>query len=392
MSGDQADGIFTTRRLPRLVVGPGALRQLARLAGEFGGHRALIVTDPGIMAAGYPSAVADSLMAEGIRPTIFDGVVENPTTEEVDLCVDVARHCQADLLIGLGGGSSMDTAKGGNFILTNGGEMADYRGRDLARKKMLPFLAVPTTAGTGSECQSFALIADPVTHQKMPCGDAKAMAAAAVLDPELTLTQPPLVTACTGLDALAHAVESYVSTAATPWSRLYAGRAYALVRTHLPVVLATPENREARAGMQLGAALAGAAIENSMLGCAHAAANPLTARFGVAHGHAVALMLPGVMRRNARQETTGALYQDLLTGAGMAATSGPEAAEWMATEVEQWLALSGVGTHLSGCGVLAEEIPDLAQLAAQQWTAGFNPKVYAAGDFEALYREAYPPG
>lgn len=391
MSHLEVGDSFTTRPLPRLVVGPGVMEQIGRLAGEFGGHRALIVTDPGVMAAGYPEKVANLLLAEGIRPTVFDGVVENPTSEEVELCVQVAKSCQADLLIGLGGGSSMDTAKGCNFLYTNGGEMADYRGKDRAKKKMLPFIAVPTTSGTGSECQCYALIADPVTHQKMPCGDTKAMAVAAVLDPELTLTQPPLVTACTGLDALAHAVESYVSSAATPWSRLYAGRAYALVREHLPTVLQSPENREARAGMQLGAALAGAAIENSMLGCAHAAANPLTAVFSVVHGHAVALMLPTVIRINAGQPATAQLYAELLASAGTAADSGMEAAEIIATEVEQWLGLSTLSTQLVNCGVIFEEIPRLAELATQQWTAGFNPRAYTAADFQTMYEAAYAP-
>lgn len=389
MSGGEAGDIFTTRPLPRLVCGPGGIEQIGRLAGEFGGHRALIVTDPGIMAAGYPEKVANLLLAEGIRPTVFDGVVENPTSEEVELCVQVAKSCQADIFIGLGGGSSMDTAKGCNFLYTNGGDMADYRGKDLAKKKMLPFIAVPTTAGTGSECQCYALIADPVTHQKMPCGDTKALAVAAVLDPDLTLTQPPFVTASTGLDALAHAVESYVSKAATPWSRLYAGRAYALLREHLPTVLQSPENREARAGMQLGAALAGAAIENSMLGCAHSAANPLTAIFNVVHGHAVALMLPAVIRKNAEQTATAQLYAELLATAGTVADTGSEGAEMIASEVEQWLGLSGLARQLVSCGVIYEEIPRLADLATQQWTAGFNPRAYTAADFQAMYEATY---
>ncbi len=382
---------FTTRPLPRLVCGPGVVQQIGRLVGEFGGHRALIVTDPGIMATGYPDQVAKLLLAEGIRPTVFDGVVENPTSEEVELCVQVAKSSQADILIGLGGGSSMDTAKGCNFLFTNGGEMADYRGKDLAKKKMLPFIAVPTTSGTGSECQCYALIADPVTHQKMPCGDTKAMAVAAVLDPDLTLTQPPLVTACTGLDALAHAVESYVSKAATPWSRLYAGRAYALVREHLPTVLQSPENREARGGMQLGAALAGAAIENSMLGCAHSAANPLTATFNVVHGHAVALMLPAVIRKNAELPETAELYAELLSTSGTVMDAGEEAAEVIASEVEQWLGVSGLSRQLVNCGVIYEELPRLAELATQQWTAGFNPLTYSAADFQAMYEAAYAP-
>ncbi|MEM1059071.1 MAG: iron-containing alcohol dehydrogenase [Verrucomicrobiota bacterium] len=389
MSAPEPDILFTTRPLPRIVCGAGAIDTIGRLAAEFGGHRALIVSDPGIVATGAPDRVAVHLMAEGIKPTVFDGVVENPTTDEVDLCVQVAKHCQADLIIGLGGGSSLDTAKGCNFIFTNGGRMEDYRGKDQAKKKMLPFIAVPTTAGTGSECQCFALIADPVTHQKMPCGDVKAMAVAAVLDPDLTLTQPPLVTACTGLDALAHAVESYVCKVATPWSRTYSGRAYQLIRENLPLVLAHPENREARQAIQLGASLAGAAIENSMLGCAHAAANPLTARFGVVHGHAVALLLPPVIRRNAEDPATAEAYRELLAGAGTEAASGREAALTIADEVEQWIGLTGLSPRLVACGVVPGAIPGLAEGAATQWTANFNPRAYVEADFESVYREAF---
>jgi len=389
MSDPTPDILFTTRPMPRISFGSGAVDLIGRVAGEFGGHRALVVTDPGIMATGAPERMAVHLMAEGIKPTIFDGVVENPTTAEVELCVDVARHCQADIIIGLGGGSSMDTAKGCNFILTNGGRMEDYKGKDLAKKKMLPFIAVPTTSGTGSECQCFALIADPETHQKMACGDIKAMAVAALLDPDLTLTQPPMVTACTGLDALAHAVESYVCKVATPWSRLYAGRAFSLVRENLPIVLSHPENREARAGMLLGASLAGAAIENSMLGCAHSAANPLTARFSTVHGHAVALLLPPVIRLNAAQGETAELYRELLGASGQEAATGKEAADIIASEVEQWIALAGLSANLAGCGVVAEELPSLAELATGQWTAHFNPRAYSTEDFEAVYREAY---
>ena len=220
-----------------------------------------------------------------------DGVIENPTTRCVENCVQAARAAGADILIGLGGGSSMDTAKGCNFLLTNGGQMRDYWGVGKATKSMLPLIAIPTTAGTGSECQSAALIADEVTHQKMACLDPKAAARIAILDPELTLSQPRRVAACTGIDALSHAVETAVTTKRSPLSRAYSLEAFRLCGGHLSRALNEPGDLEARSGMLLGAAFAGTAIENSMLGAAHAAANPLTARFGVTHGVAVGLML-----------------------------------------------------------------------------------------------------
>src|SRR6185436_9647965 len=167
----------------------------------------LLVTDPGIVAAGHAAHVQQSLEAAALRITVFDRAKENPTTRCVEDCTAVAQAAGVDTIVGLGGGSSMDTAKGCNFVLTNGGRMQDYWGVCKATKPMLPFIAIPTTAGTGSECQSAALIANEKTHQKMACLDPKCAARIAILDPALTLSQPPRVTACTGIDAIAHAVE-----------------------------------------------------------------------------------------------------------------------------------------------------------------------------------------
>ena len=248
-----------------------------------------------------PPACSALLQAAGMEVTCFEQVQENPTTRCVDRCVEVARGAAIDAIVGLGGGSSMDTAKGCNFILTNGGQMKDYWGVGRATRPMLPLLAIPTTGGTGSECQSFALIADEQTHQKMACGDPKAAARIALLDPALTVSQPPRVTACSGIDALAHALETLVTKRRTPLSLIFSREAFRLLIAGLPRVLASPTDLEARGWMLLGAAWAGTAIENSMLGAAHAAANPLTAHFGVAHGQAVGMMLPHVLRFNARE-------------------------------------------------------------------------------------------
>ena len=166
------------------------------------------MTDPGIVAAGHAGRVQQSLEAAGLSVAVFDKSKENPTTRCVDECVTVAKSAGVDMIVGLGGGSSMDTAKGCNFILTNGGRMQDYWGVGKATKPMLPLIAIPTTAGTGSECQSFALIADEETHAKMACGDPKAAAKIAILDPALTVSQPVRVTACTAL-----------TPSLTPWKR-----------------------------------------------------------------------------------------------------------------------------------------------------------------------------
>src|SRR6476620_6543051 len=257
----------------RIVFGVNAVARVGEIVREFGARKVLLVTDPGIAAAGHEQHVLKSLAADGVKAVVFDKVRENPTTRCVDDCLMVAHSAQIEAIIGLGGGSSMDTAKGCNFLLTNGGQMKDYWGVGKATKPMLPLIAIPTTSGTGSECQSAALIADEVTHQKMACLDPKAAARVAILDPVLTISQPPRVTACTGIDAIAHAVETAVTTKRDPLSQMYSHEAFKLTITSLEPVLKNPQDVEARGRMLLGAAFAGMAIEASMLGAAHAAAN-----------------------------------------------------------------------------------------------------------------------
>jgi len=292
--------------------------------------------------------------------------------------------------VGLGGGSSIDTAKGVNFLLTQGGEMRDYQGVGKATRPMLPLIAIPTTAGTGSECQSAALIADEETHHKMACLDPKAAARIALLDPVLTVSQPRRVTAQTGIDALVHAVEAVVTTRRTVWSGLFAREAFRLCAGALETVLANPGDLEARGRMLLGAALAGTAIENSMLGAAHSAANPLTAQFGVVHGAAVGLMIPRVIRFNAAVPEVRGLYADLAATAGWTApgTSPEVAASQLADRFQGWLRLAEIPGTLTAAGVDAAKIPVLAEEASRQWTATFNPRPITAPDFERLYREA----
>ncbi len=268
--GALADTTFDHQPRTRLVFGVGALARLGELARELGAQRVLLVTDAGLVRAGHTERASRALAGAGLAVAVFDQVRENPTTLDVARCVAAARACGCDLLVGLGGGSAMDTAKGCNFLLTNGGEMRDYWGVGRATRPMLPFLAVPTTAGTGSECQSAALIADEATHQKMACLDPKAAARLALLDPALTLSQPPAVTAHTGVDALAHVAETAVTRRRNPVSLMYTHEAFKRLIPALPRVLEAPEDLEARAQMLLASSLAGQAIENSMLGAAHA--------------------------------------------------------------------------------------------------------------------------
>lgn len=363
----------------RLVFGTGVISQTGELTQALGVKKVLLVTDAGIVAAGHAARVQACLQQAGLHVTLFDKARENPTTKCVADCVAVAQAAGIDGLVGLGGGSSMDTAKGCNFILTNGGQMKDYWGVGKATQPMLPFVAIPTTAGTGSEMQSAALIADEVTHQKMACLDPKCAARVAILDPELTVSQPPRVTACTGIDAIAHAVETAVTTKRNELSQRLSCEAFRLCVSAFPQVLTSPNDLTARAQMQLGAAYAGAAIENSMLGAAHAAANPLTAHFGIIHGHAVGLMLPFVARWNAEHPAARAGYEFLTTNR---ATELPEL-------LRHLLQLTGLPTTLSTAGVNRDALPQLAEEAARQWTATFNPRPITASDFIQLYEAAF---
>ncbi|MGL4554522.1 MAG: iron-containing alcohol dehydrogenase [Gemmataceae bacterium] len=371
----------------RVVFGPGSVDRLGDVVREYGGSRVLLVTDPGLKAAGHPARAADLIARAGSAVFLYDAVEENPTTKHVGLCLDFARRHAIDFLVAVGGGSSMDCAKGVNFLLTNGGKMADYKGFGLAKKPMLPSVGVPTTSGTGSEAQSYALIADEKSHIKMACGDRKAAFRAAILDPELTVSQPAAVTAMTGIDAITHAIESYVCTRRSLLSQALSREAWRLLSASFDRVLRAPADLVARGRMQLGANLAGMAIENAMLGAAHASANPLTAHYGVTHGVAVGIMLQHVIRLNA--PAAGPLYGDLAHDAGLLNGDAGAAGEVLARRVGGYMQSAGLPTRLRDCGVSAGIFEVLADEACQQWTGKFNPRPVGEAEFVSLYRAAY---
>lgn len=371
----------------RVVFGAGTLARVGELARELGGQRILLVTDPGLEAAGHPQRAHAYLKDANLEVFVYDRVEENPTTRHVDDCLRFAREHAIDCIVTVGGGSSMDCGKGTNFLLTNGGKMADYKGFGKATKPMLPSIGVPTTAGTGSEAQSYALIADERSHIKMACGDRKAAFRVAILDPELTITQPAKVTAITGIDALAHALESYVSARRTPLSSLYSRSAWKLLEQHFETVLHDPSNLEARAAMQLGANFAGTAIENSMLGACHACANPLTAHYGLTHGVAIGILMPHVLRFNA--SAASHLYRDLAHQSELLNGDPSSSAEALASRMQALATNAGLPTSLSSAGVSRTILPILAEEAEQQWTGKFNPRPVGESELLEIYEAAY---
>jgi alcohol dehydrogenase len=358
---------------PAVVGGPGSLAQLGSLARSLGFTRTLAVSDPGLVAAGHAGRAERLLAESGIEVIPFHHFGENPDSRMIEEGRAFAADKGIDSIVALGGGSSLDCAKGINFVLTNGGRIQDYWGYGKASRPMLPTIGIPTTTGTGSEAQAYALISDAETHRKLACGDPKAAFRIAILDPEIALSQPTKVRAVTGYDAISHAVESYVSTWATPMSRCIAREAWNLLNGSFEQSLMNQSDVEAIAAMQLGAFYAGLAVENSMLGAAHACANPLTQRYGTTHGIAIGHMLPHVVEWNA--ETVGELYREL----------HPD----LAARLKDLAQAADLPASLKRAGASEGDLPLLAADAAEQWTGTFNPRPFDARSAQLLYERAW---
>ncbi len=382
MADDGAMSALLQHSPVEVAFGAGCLAELGRHAKTHGAGRVLVVTDPGVEAAGHVARGLESLASEKLEAVLFNGVVQNPSTKEVAAGVAAARGARIDFIVAIGGGSAMDCAKGINILLTNGGEIRDYWGVDLAAAKMLPMIAVPTTAGTGSEAQSFALICDAESRRKMACG-VRALPAegglrprVAILDPDLTGSQPREVRKAVGIDAVAHAVETAGCNARNDVSRAFSRYAWELLEPAFAASIEDQADSSVRANMLLGAHLAGVAIENAMLGAAHACANPLTANFGVVHGVAVGVMLPHVIRFNA--EGHGNPYADLVGDA-----------ESLISIIEEMLRSAHLPNRLSQIGVPRDDLPKLAAQAGEEWTSQFNPRSLDEPALLELYESAY---
>jgi alcohol dehydrogenase len=380
---------FDFQSRTRVLFRQGALDSLGTLARELNFTRTLLVADRGLVEAGYVERAYELLIKDDVEVFAFHDFDVNPDESMIERGRRFAAPFKVDSIIGLGGGSSLDCAKGINFLLTCGGRMQDFRGYGKAARPLLPMIAVPTTSGTGSEAQSYALISDATTHEKMACGDPTAAFRVAILDPLLTVSQPASVTAQSGFDAIAHAVETYVTTKRNALSDLFSREAWRLLEANYERVLAEPSDLKARGAMQLGAYLAGIAIENSMLGATHACANPLTSRYGTTHGAAIAMLLPSVVRWNA--EVAGARYAELLRSAihlsGFAAITEP--GEVLARRLEQLAEAGKLDTRLGEMGVAKNDLPALAEDAAGQWTGRFNPRPFDKEGALEVYRCAY---
>jgi alcohol dehydrogenase len=379
-------GPFEFRPRTALVFGAGSLERLGGLASDLGFRRSLLVADPGVVKTGHVDRAADLLGAAGVAVTRFHDFDANPDSRMVEAGRGVGEAAGIDSFVALGGGSSLDCAKGINFLLAGGGSMRDYRGFAKARGAMLPSIGIPTTAGTGSEAQSYAIISDAETHAKMACGDPGAAFRVALLDPALTVSLPRSVTATAGYDAISHAVESFVTTKRTAMSDLFAREAWRLLEAHYERVLAEPADLAARSAMLLGAHQGGVAIEQSMLGATHACANPLTARLGTMHGVAIAVMLPHVVRWNG--EAVAGRYRELLRVAGRDEEGGSDG-DRLADRLDALTRAGGLPGRLRDLGVSRGDVPALAEAAAREWTGAFNPRPFDEAAARLLYERAY---
>jgi alcohol dehydrogenase class IV len=377
--------MFEFKLSTRLISGCGSLARLRDVAREFGFRRSLLVTDRGLAATGYADKAAQLLSEAEVEVFRFDQFVE-PDSETIEKGRRTVASLDIDSIIGLGGGSSLDCAKGINFVLTNGGRIQDYIGYGKAKHPMLPMIAIPTTAGTGSEVQSYAVVTDAQTHAKMACGDPKAAFKLAILDPELTVSQPREVTAASGFDAITHAVETYVTKRRTRISQMFSREAWKLLDGNYEHVLENPNDLAAREAMQIGACLAGIAIENSMLGATHACANPLSARYGTTHGVALAMLLPSVVRWNGGKCAES--YRELLAYTRPELTTG-DPAETLAVRLAELAKAGGLNDGLSQLVVPRSDLQVLAEEASKQWTGTFNPRELDQAGALEIYQQAY---
>lgn len=374
----------------KVILGNGTVAQAGEEAGKLGAKKALIVTDAGVVKAGLVQGLEESLKAQKINFGIYSQVKAEPEARIVDECVKAVCADGYDIIIGIGGGSSLDVAKGAAIMATNEGKIVDYSGTDLIPRRGLPKILIPTTAGTGSEVTRAIIITDDSDNSKKAVFSDFALPDVAIIDPLLTLSMPLVVTADTGIDALVHAVETYVSVKATPFSDVLAIEAINLIAENLPVAYVRGDNIEARFNMSLAATLAGMAFTSGGLGAVHALAYPLDTEFHLSHGRSNAVMLPYVVDYN----KIGSLskYADIaeVMGEDMEGLSEYEAAESLVSCLFRLIEDVAIPTRLSDYGVSRDDIPRLVAGGMKQKRLFVpNPRNLTEEDVNNIYESAF---
>ncbi|PSW18324.1 L-threonine dehydrogenase [Photobacterium sanctipauli] len=370
------------------LMGAGCLTEAVDAIQSHGFKKALIVTDKVLSQIGMVKQVADLLTARNVESVVFDGTQPNPTIGNVEAGLALLKEGECDFVISLGGGSPHDCAKGIALVASNGGEIADYEGVDQSAKPQLPLVAINTTAGTASEMTRFCIITDEARHIKMAIVDKNTTPLMSVNDPELMLAKPALLTAATGMDALTHAIEAYVSTAATPVTDAVAIKAIELVQAHLRTAVEDGQNIEAREQMAYAQFMAGMAFNNASLGYVHAMAHQLGGFYDLPHGVCNAVLLPHVQRYNAQvcpERLTDVAKAMGVNVEGMTPEQGAEAA---LEAIQQLSKEIGIPAGLKELGAKEEDIKVLADNALKDACGLTNPKQATHEEISGIFAAA----
>ena len=369
--------------------GPGARKELATVVANRGWKKALVVTDKGLMQFGVAKMVLDVMDASGIPYEIYDEVKPNPTVTNVTNGVAACKKAGADFIVAIGGGSSMDTAKGIGIVCTNPefSDVISLEGVADTKNKCLPIVALPTTAGTAAETTINYVIIDEKRQQKMVCVDPNDIPAVAIIDAELMYSLPKGLTAATGMDAMTHAIEGLITKAAWEMSDMFEIKAIEMIHKYLPMAVNDPKNPEGRNGMAVAQYIAGMAFSNVGLGVDHGMAHPMSALHDVPHGVACAILLPTVMRYN--MPACVDKYVEIAKACGVykPEMTNQEAAEAACTAIEDLSKLVGIPQHLSELGITEADIPALAEQAITDVCTPGNPREVTKEDIIALYHK-----
>ncbi|MBQ1310886.1 MAG: iron-containing alcohol dehydrogenase [Blautia sp.] len=352
--------------------GRGAIRKLPEFLREYQARKVMLVYDGGVKAAGIADIVIDAINEAQVETIIFDGVIPNPTNDVVEEAAKIAREAGVDVFVAAGGGSSIDLAKAVNVLMTNPGSIGQYGGMNMVKNPLLPLIAIPTTAGTSSEITNVSALIDTEKVVKYVVIDNKLVASKVIADPEFTRTMPVSVTAATGMDAITHAVESYISNMATPLTRYNSLAGLKILHENLPKAVKDGSDMEARENMMLGCIITGFGFSNANLGLVHAIAHTLSAHFGLAHGMANAAVLPYVMEYNApscKEEMT-----EMARALSLPLTGNAETDPYLLSrELLRLIRELGIRT-LSEQGVKESDLSMLADDVLKEPVLGFNPR------------------
>jgi len=368
--------------------GNGSIKQLGEHVKALGGSKVLIVGDPGVVQAGVVERLAAPLQAAGIPYLTFSEIQADPDIESVEKGTAVAKAEGCDLIVGVGGGSSLDTAKAIGIMMTNPGHIRDYVGINKVTRKGAPVIAVPTTAGTGSEVTIWSVLSDRQQRVKVSVGSPYNCPTLALCDPELTVTLPPHVTAATGMDALTHALESYVNKATQPISEAMSVQAMRLIARSLRLAVVQGDNLQARYDMLLASLIAALAFNPTRLGLAHALAMPLGAQFHIPHGVVNAILLPEVMQFNLIGNLRKFAEIAAIFGEKVEQLSEREAAERAVAAVRQLKRDVGITQTLSDYGVKEELLDPVVEEAMLSGNVPVNPRKPTLEDLKNICRAA----